>query len=611
MARPGEKLGARGELDDASEYMTAMRSAMRSTAARSWLMKSMARPSRARRSRSSSSSCAWTETSRAESGSSATSSLGSSTKARAMAMRWRWPPENRGVALEIARREAEARELLCRPRAALARPADAVDDERLGHDAADPEARIERAEGILEDELDRAPMGLEGAPRECRELDATKAHAAAIGAVEEACRARERGLAAARLADEGEGLAWLDREARVHERRDPAPATRREMLGETRDCEEGLAHRPTLKQATLRPGATFLERRLGLPARSVGERATVGEAAAGRQPHGRGHLARNAAGTTGALNAAGTARGAAPACGATTDARHARDEGAAIGMKGLGEERVRRSMLDEAARIHHTDLVRHFGDHRHVVADELDRHAEPALRLEHELEDLRLDGDVEGGRRLVGHEEVGLAGERHCDHGALAHPARELVGVVARAQGGGRDADAGQGRDRFRTGFAVRQPTMEAQRLGDLLADGEDRVEGGHRLLKDDGDAIAAQGRELGFAEGSQLDAVEPDRTVQDAAGRGDEVEQRKCQDRLARSALAHDAEGAAAREPVGDAVEGHKRARARGEGDGELLDREERCAFRLRSLPCAQCSHACLATVGPSRRDPSGRSSG
>ena len=55
------------------------------------------------------------------------------------------------------------------------------------------------------------------------------------------------------------------------------------------------------------------------------------------------------------------------------------------------------------------------------------------LQLAHQIEDLRLDGDVERGGRLVGDQELGIAGERHRDHHALAHAAGELVRIVVEA----------------------------------------------------------------------------------------------------------------------------------------------------------------------------------
>ncbi len=49
------------------------------------------------------------------------------------------------------------------------------------------------------------------------------------------------------------------------------------------------------------------------------------------------------------------------------------------------------------------------------------------LQLLQQLQDLRLDGDVERGGGLVGDQQVGLVGERHGDHHPLALAAGELV----------------------------------------------------------------------------------------------------------------------------------------------------------------------------------------
>ena len=73
-----------------------------------------------------------------------------------------------------------------------------------------------------------------------------------------------------------------------------------------------------------------------------------------------------------------------------------------------------------------------------------------------ELEDLRLHGDVERRRRLVGDQDVRVVHERHRDHRALAHAARELVRVVARAAPRIRDADRLEQLDGALVGVGVR-----------------------------------------------------------------------------------------------------------------------------------------------------------
>ena len=52
-----------------------------------------------------------------------------------------------------------------------------------------------------------------------------------------------------------------------------------------------------------------------------------------------------------------------------------------------------------------------------------------SLQLPDQVEDLRLDGDVERGRGLVGDEQLGLSGERPRDRYPLRHAAGKLVRV--------------------------------------------------------------------------------------------------------------------------------------------------------------------------------------
>ena len=87
------------------------------------------------------------------------------------------------------------------------------------------------------------------------------------------------------------------------------------------------------------------------------------------------------------------------------------------------EERRRRRALDDAAGIHHRDLVGAAGDDAEIVGDQDHRHVAALLLARQQVEDLRLHGDVERRRRLVGDQELGLAGKRDGDGHALAHAA--------------------------------------------------------------------------------------------------------------------------------------------------------------------------------------------
>ena len=59
-------------------------------------------------------------------------------------------------------------------------------------------------------------------------------------------------------------------------------------------------------------------------------------------------------------------------------------------------------------------------DDRQIVADEEQREAELALQILQQVDDLRLDGDVERRDRLVAHDQFGFGGKRAGDADALA-----------------------------------------------------------------------------------------------------------------------------------------------------------------------------------------------
>ena len=88
-----------------------------------------------------------------------------------------------------------------------------------------------------------------------------------------------------------------------------------------------------------------------------------------------------------------------------------------------------RAHLHHAPRLHDDDAVGDLGHHAEIVGDEQHAGAAPLLQLADEPQDLRLRGDVERGRGLVGDQQRGLEHQRGRDHDALALPARDLVRI--------------------------------------------------------------------------------------------------------------------------------------------------------------------------------------
>ena len=136
-------------------------------------MNSMVRPSSRRSLRNRLMICAWIDTSSEATGSSQTSTSGCMASARAIAMRWRCPPENWcGKRLAKSRIEADRVEPFRRHRRRRrARVDQPVRDRAFGDRVADPHARIERGERVLEHHLDprralarRRPPAITGSP---------------------------------------------------------------------------------------------------------------------------------------------------------------------------------------------------------------------------------------------------------------------------------------------------------------------------------------------------------------------------------------------------------------------------------------------------------------
>ena len=144
----------------------------------------------------------------------------------------------------------------------------------------------------------------------------------------------------------------------------------------------------------------------------------------------------------------------------------------------------------------------------------------PLLERAEEVEDLRLHGDVECGRGLVGDEQARFAREREREQGALAHAARQLVRVVAEAPLGVGDADELEQLLRALAGCALAHRAVQADRVDELRADGERGVQAGHRVLEDHRDLVAAHLAHLVERERQQVAPVEHHRAAGDAPRR-------------------------------------------------------------------------------------------
>ncbi|MPL96994.1 hypothetical protein SDC9_43181 [bioreactor metagenome] len=250
---------------------------------------------------------------------------------------------------------------------------------------------------------------------------------------------------------------------------------------------------------------------------------------------------------------------------------HLRDrveKAAGIGVARMRKQALDRARLDDPAGIHHADPLADLRDGAQIVADEDGGHAGLAPQPGQKFEDLRLDRGVKRSGRLVGDQQLGPAGERHRDHQPLALAAGKLVGVEVEAARRVGDADHLHQPDRLGLRRRAAQVAMEPQRLADLLAHPDHRVQRARRVLEDHRDALAAHRFQCLARRAHELARAQPDR-ARDPCLRRQEAKRREPGYRLAAARLAHQAKRLARRHVEVDAMQ-HRDAV---EGDAQVAD--------------------------------------
>ena len=163
-------------------------------------------------------------------------------------------------------------------------------------------------------------------------------------------------------------------------------------------------------------------------------------------------------------------------------------------MQRVVEQLVAIGELDDAAEIHHGDALAEMPHHRQIVRDEQIGEAEALAQILEQIDDLRLDRDVERGHRLVADDEFRIERERARDPDALALAARHLVRIAIgeiRIEAADREQLAHPRRAARRIGL----DGVHLHRLGDDVADLHARIERAVGILEDDLDAAPQRQR--------------------------------------------------------------------------------------------------------------------
>src|SRR5260370_2274707 len=231
--------------------------------------------------------------------------------------------------------------------------------------------------------------------------------------------------------------------------------------------------------------------------------------------------------------------------------RHGREQSLGVGMPRRGEDLLPSRYLDDLAEIHDRDTVRHVLDDREIVADEEQRDAELLLQVLQQVDDLRLDRDVERRDRFVADDEFGLCRECPGDADALELTTGEFVRPTVQRVAWQPQRVHQRRNPRLKVGGRFREAEI-ADRLGQDIAHPHAGIETGERILEHHLHAAAHAAQTFGRK------IVDPLAIQYHLAGGDVEQSQDGAADRrLAATGLAYQRQRLAARDLKGHAVHG------------------------------------------------------
>ena len=231
--------------------------------------------------------------------------------------------------------------------------------------------------------------------------------------------------------------------------------------------------------------------------------------------------------------------------------------------------------LGDAARVHDQGPVACPGDHAQVVGDHKQGRSLFGGQLGDQVENPRLNDDVERGGRLVGDQQTRAAGQGDGQDDALALAAGELVGIEIEGE-----PCRGQADPIEQSGGPVprggpRQAEVQPQALRDLPTDRPHRIERAHGFLEHHGQGPPTQGAEPFLVRRQQVLAVEQDPAA-GGRGLGQQAHDGQRGHRFSAAGLADQTQTLAGLQDEGNPVQNARRTARRGDGDGQVLNREQ-----------------------------------
>ncbi len=216
-----------------------------------------------------------------------------------------------------------------------------------------------------------------------------------------------------------------------------------------------------------------------------------------------------------------------------------------MALLAVGENHRRRRLLHDLTAVHNHDVVRHLVDDAQIVGDEYNRSAVFSLKFVHQVQDLRLNGDVECRCRLVRNQDFRLTGKCHSNHNALTHTARKLVRILFQNRCGIGDLNSLEHLESLLRCLFFLHPLVNHKRLAKLAFYVENGVEAGHRLLEDNGYLVASDFAHIVYGDFGYILSVEQNFTAVNPAVFVKQSQNAHCLDAFAAARLADDTDRA------------------------------------------------------------------
>ncbi|CCZ36011.1 putative peptide transport system ATP-binding protein [Firmicutes bacterium CAG:646] len=173
----------------------------------------------------------------------------------------------------------------------------------------------------------------------------------------------------------------------------------------------------------------------------------------------------------------------------------------------------------------------------------------------HQFQDLRLNRNVQSCSWLIGDQKLRLTCQRHGDHDTLTHTAGKLVRILFCHCFRIRNTNVAKHLHHFLFRLFLTHLLMNSERLAQLSLDCKNRVQTGHRLLKDNRNIISTNLTHIFQRYVCQILSVKSDRTAVNISVAVQKFQDTHGRHTLTAAAFSHDTQCLSGFYRIGDTV--------------------------------------------------------